>query len=135
MDNELFVVCVRTPNGDYDDFEQMVIAEGDTEEYEIEWSNGDLTDPEGNYVGTIEYDEPVEAQVGPLKTYAYKAHANCRKCGAKLYKCVRDYTGNTVERMPNTTYEPTAEKLRKQCGDCSYEWYELPRDYRDKSSG
>tara|TARA_Y100000034_G_C6804525_1_gene361134 strand:- start:304 stop:840 length:537 start_codon:yes stop_codon:yes gene_type:complete len=137
------VVAVHTEMGSYPDFEEMLKNEGEPEFYEVEWSNGELTNQFGELLGRVDendnttqtapsYDKEPQVE---YKTYAYKAHKRCRKCGTILYSTVRDFSGGTVQRSPHTHYFPAFDQLRKQCGDCGYAWYELPKDYRDKSNG
>ena len=141
-DGEPDVVSVNTDFGSYPDFEAMVDAEGEPELFEVVWSNGDITSQDGDILrkvgegdNTGEFYSTGGEKIVELKTYAYKAHSRCRKCGTILYSTVRDFSGGTVQRSPHTHYLPALDQLRKQCGDCGYAWYELPKDYRDKSNG
>lgn len=135
-EDSVFLVAVHTNMGTYEDFEQMLAKEGEPEFYEVEWSNGELTSPDGEYLGEVkvnddseEYYEPHATRIERVKTYAYKAHSRCRKCGTSLYGSQRDYTGNHVERSPDTCYVPDINKLRKICGTCRFAWLEFPKDH------
>jgi len=143
-DEPVSIVAIHTHNGSYEDFDHMLSKEGEPEFYEVEWSNGDLTSPDGEYLGKVVNDDsegdeddfaPHEPRIERVKTYAYKAHSRCRKCGTSLYDSYRDYTGNYVQRVPDTHYVPDINKLRKICNTCRFVWLELPKDCRAKSNG
>tara|TARA_Y100000310_G_scaffold259195_1_gene267817 strand:- start:769 stop:1230 length:462 start_codon:yes stop_codon:yes gene_type:complete len=141
-EESVYVVAIYTDTNIYDDFEHMLSEEGEPEFYEVHWSNGDITSPDGDFMGRVDWNATTEEDCeeatdhsGRIKTYAYKAYARCRKCGKKLYGTQRDFTGNHVEREPSTQYIPTSNKLRKVCTNCRFVWLELPKDYRDKSNG
>lgn len=139
-EDDPFVVSVHSEMGSYPDFEEMLKNEGEPEFYEVEWSNGELTNQFGELLGRVDendnttqtapsYDKKPQVE---YKTYAYKAHKRCRKCNMALYGTRRDHTGGYVEYEPHTSYIFKWDKLKRSCQACGYVWCELPKDYRSR---
>ena len=139
LDGEPEVISVSTDMWQYLDFEEMLKNEGEPDYYEVTWSNGDITTPDGEVTGRVDVNDNSEEVTAPkhpsetdnYKTFAYKAHKRCRKCDSDLYHVVSNHLGEPVFHEPHTAYLPHVDKIRKTCHCCAYSWYELPKDYRD----